>query len=163
MTTLYTDEILEAVVTLCKALAWTAIVEKGDLSYLPEPVLLALHVPSVYVKVLRIETEPDGATGHEINSGTSLRIVVIDEYDETTEDVMKKRVDRAQAIAEAFIGTSGADFDIGGASIAGFEIHTALPTTLNLEPDEDSLVSMNESRKLFAVSVDVSVEGRATR
>ena len=163
MTVFYTNELLEAAVTLLKALSWTAIVEKLDLSFSKEPDLFAGNVPAVFLRTLRIEPEPDGVTGYDFTTATKIRIVIVDDFDPTTEDVEKKKIDRAEAVADAFVGTSGADFDIGGAAIAGYTIVTALPVAIEMNPAEDALVSLNGDRRLFAVSVDVDIEGRATR
>jgi len=163
MTVFYTDELLEACVTLLKGLTWTKIVEKLDLSFSHEPENYTGHIPAIFIRTLRVDTEPSGVTATDFETVTKIRVVVVDEFDETSEDIEKKRIDRAEDVADAFVGSSGADFDIGGASITGYTIITALPVSLDMNPAEDGLVSLSGDRRLFAISVDVDIEGRATR
>jgi len=163
VTVFFTDQILEAVQTLLKSgMTFTAtIVQKMDLMFWPE-LDVSTKVPAIFIKPIEVEVEPEHQ-GVDVTTVTKLRIVVVDSFDPTSEDVVQKRINRAEDVADRLVGSTGDGFDIGGSTITGFELHNAIPVSMDLEPAEDGLVSFNQERQLFAVSVDVEVYGRAIR
>ena len=165
MTVGFTDEILGAAQTMLKTgMSFVPkIVQKGDLMFWPEGTItqLASKVPAILIKPIETDLEIEGATGISVQSDYRIRVVIVDSFDPVAEDVVKKRIDRAEDVVDRFMG--GTKLDMRGATIAGFRWFQARPIKVVYVPQEDDVVSMNKDRQLFAVAVDVSVTGEADR
>ena len=163
----YMDEILTEAQTLLKTgMTWTAkIVQKGDLAYWPQGAIadLAAKIPAVLLKP--IQAEPQGiaedlVTALAIETIHEFRVVIVDKFDPPNEDVVQKRITRAQDVANRFY--SATKLDMGG-TIAGFSFFQAWATRLIFQPPEDDLVARSKDQQLFAVAVDIAVRGEADR
>lgn len=161
MTVFFTYEILGACLELLKSgMTFTpVIVQRQDLMYWPDGAV-STKVPAIFIKAVEVPISVDHH-GEDVLTVTRVRCVVVDSFDPTAHDVEQRKINRAEDVADRFLeGT----FDIGGNTIhANYELHHAVPVQLELEPPEDSLVSLAKERDLFAVAVTVDVTGRAFR
>ncbi|MFQ5471254.1 MAG: hypothetical protein ACE5FA_00020 [Dehalococcoidia bacterium] len=164
-TVFFTDEILDRAKTLLKTgMTFTPkIVQKADLMFWPEGAIAALtaKVPAIFIKPVEADVVETDATATRWETVTRLRVIAVDRFSAPTEDVVKKRIDRCEDIADRFL--SGTKLDMGGATIAGFAWFQAKPVRLIYEPAEDGLVSLAQDRDLFAVAIEVIVRGEADR
>lgn len=173
-TVLFTDQICEAARDMLKTgLSFTpTICQKGDLTFWPEGAIatLAAKIPAIFVKPVQVqggtsfdEGRSDGISmeGGAVSTSTTLRVVVVDKFDPTADDVMQKRINRAEDVWDRFL--DGGKLDMDGTTISGFRWFQARPVRAVFAPVEDDLVSFTQDRQLFAVAVDVTVEGEASR
>ena len=160
---LYTQEITQAVVDKLKGASLSfnpLVVQRGDIAFIPEPSLVSI-LPAVFVKVEGVEINPAEETtiGNLIYTKTYLRIVTAREYSEG-DQVWDLKVSTIDDIVEVFFGSGYPNL---GNPITGYTIFNVWPTTTEVNPPEDEMVSLYNSRRLYAIAVNLEVYGRAER
>lgn len=172
-TALKATEIVDAAIALILAAVGTTItfspviVQEGNLRFYAEnPDGVSLEVPAIFVRARAIDLHTaDGSSYTDLHGGltgtqTELRIVVVDKW-EVPDDVVEKRIQHGQEVAQAFLNSPRLDLD---ASIPGYlVIPPSTARAIEFYPPEDNEVSQSGARQLFAVAVTVQVQGRAAR
>jgi len=161
---LKTTEIIEAVITMLKGGSlgfMPKLVQEGDISYWTERTDLAEDLPALLVMCSKVHLGPATMTAATWSCVYPLRVLLIDRW-QIGDAVRDLQQQRAEGVAQAFIGSAGAAYDLGSA-IAGLDYLLAMPTKIDLEPAEGEVLKMDESRQIFAVSVEIEVTTESTR
>ena len=164
---LKTREVVEAAITLLNAKVGTTIsfapvlIQEGHLMFYVEQLALTNDIPSIWVRAMNLEIEPLDVGGSSWVSLTTLRVVVVGSSDHG-DAVIDDRQNVAEEVAQVFIGGAGDGYDLDE-SISGYTITQAVPVSVEFEPPEHDVVSLVEERQLYAVAVNVLVEGRSSR
>jgi hypothetical protein len=140
------------------------IVEKGSLAHWvgrPDPLS---QCPAIFVEPIVTDPEPVDA-GNTVRSTLQLRVLYVDTWDEELDaDVIGKKTDRGSEIWSRLAGDTGEDWYLGGATVPGFQFdQAAVPAEIEWVPEEQDIVSREESRRLYAVAINVTINGRVTR
>lgn len=168
---LKTTELVDAAITLLNALTFARvpkIIQEGDLWFYVENDTLSNDLPAYFVKATDVrifagdeDQDLSDITGAIIGTSTRIRIVLVTTWDHGDEVVDTRQLE-VQEIAQGFIRGAGDPFNMN-AAIAGYTITRAVPVSMELEPPESALVSIDEERQLYAVAVNLLVEGFSTR
>lgn len=138
------------------------VVEFGSLMHWTARKDPTAALPAVFVEPVFTEPEPI-ESGHSVRSTLNVRVVYVDEWDDTT-DVTKLKVDRGTEIWSRLAGDTGQDWYLGGAVIPDYQFDEgAVPATIEWVPQEQAIVSKDETRRLFAVAIRMEINGRVTR
>lgn len=170
---LKTNDLVEACITMLNAAIGSTItfapvlIQEGDLSFFIENDDLTDDLPAIFVQSPNVrinigDGSPTDIGGHIAWTTTDIRIVIIGQWDHG-DQVVDKRQSWAEEVAQVFIGGAGDAYDLGGASISGYDIIHALPTGMEMVPPESAAVSLLEERQLFAVAVTMEITGRSVR
>lgn len=142
------------------------LVQEGDLAFYAANPIPANDLPAVLVKASGVEIdigrgELADVGGDLVATRTTLRIVLVDTWD-NGQQVVQRKIQRTQEIAQAFLRGSGQPYSMG-ASIPGYVIVHALPVSIELDPDEDALVSQQQEQQVYATAITLEVHGRSSR
>jgi len=169
MTTVNPEGITDAVIQLLKDATWTetpTIIDIGDYSYYPENPIITDDLPAIFVRPIEMETDNSlDLAGEEIRQEMVLRIVFVDSWDETEDNVERLKLQRGSEMLQAFIRLSGDDYRLDD-SVSGVTIESTTLGKLEFVPPEHASLSHTEpvqNRRLYAIALNLSVLGRATR
>jgi hypothetical protein len=169
---LKTNEIQTAIIAKLKAASFSftpKIVEPGYIPHLVRDKTLADTVPAIFVHAINNPihiadgTDLTDTRGHIVGTTTDFRIVLVNSWDAGDDPVTLKQT-QAQEIAQEFIGAPGYAYTLlPEFTDADYDIKSALPRSIEYLPLEHGAISQNEEERLYAVAVNLRVEGRAAR
>jgi hypothetical protein len=167
-----TNEVQAAIIAKLKAATFSfvpKIVEPGFIPHLVRDRTLSDTVPAIFVHALvnpihiADGTDLTDSRGHIVGSTTDYRIVLVNSWDAGDDPVTEKQT-FAQEIAQELIGGPGYAYTLLPEFVtAGYDIKSALPLSIEYLPPEHGAISQNEEERLYAVAINVRVEGRAVR
>ncbi|MCC6670404.1 MAG: hypothetical protein IT458_05040 [Planctomycetes bacterium] len=152
---------------LAAELSFTPVlVQEGDLAFYAANPIPANDLPAVLVKASSIgieigQGELADVGGDLVGTRTTLRLVLVDTW-ENGQQVVARKIQRTQELAQAFVRGSGQPYTMG-ASVPGYVIVHALPVAIELDPDEDALVSQQQEQQVYATAITLEVLGRSSR
>lgn len=161
---LKTVEVVDAIVAAIDGatLSFTpAIVQAGDLSYWIEREQVESDLPAVFVECQSAALTSTTLTGESWGVSYPVRVLIVDVWN-YGDDVRDLQQQRAEEVAQVFIGSPGDAFDLG-ASIAGLQFLQAFPTRIVFDPAESGEMSMDERRRVFVVAVHLEVVTESMR
>lgn len=161
---LKTTEIVEAIIAAINgaSMGFTPkIVQEGDLSYWIERETLPDDLPAIFVQCQSVTLSPATLTADTWSSVYPVRIVLVDTWD-LGDNVRDLQQQRAEALAQVFIGGAGDAFDLG-AAVAGLQYLQVFPSRIDFDPAESRAISMDERRRVFVVVVNLEVMTESVR
>lgn len=169
-TRLKTQEVVDAAVARLTAAALSfapLIIQDGELGWYVENDTLSLDLPAVFVACRVAQLDVTGGDGLSAMSGQllgvhcELRVLTVFLWTDA-EDLNRRKRLVAEEVAEAFVGASGSQFNLG-AAIAGIEAFQVFPTGIEFDPPEEAVVSKDQSRQVATVAVTAAARYRAVR
>ena len=166
-TNLKTQELIDAAITHMKAASFSFAVntwQDGKLAHYAEnlpgdlPAILVHEVDPIQLDIGG-ELGLSDIGGNDVGHLTDLRIVLVKQWADTEEMPTVRRAD-IQEVAQAFIGASAYGLDMG-ASIAGLDLHYAIPTSIETEPPEQEAIP--EADHTYTAAVTVRIRSRSAR